>query len=177
MQPGRSWILLCVGCWLPPGDCPGGDARGGHSGGHQGHPRAGGREGACPAANTGRKELPARKPKAGPGGQGQDTDDADSGRSLARPGSDVLTPCAARFRRQVGNFLLGRAILALRNSLPYLMMGNLIRAEIRGCGDLTNRLNSEKPRLRRALSTFPGYPKLGQTPKLGSPRIVRVPEV
>ena len=83
--------------------------------------------------------------------------------------SDVLTPCAAKYRRQVGNFLLGRAILALRNSLPYLMMDNLIRAEIRGCGDLTNRLNSEKPRLRRASSTFPGYPKLGQTPKFRCP--------
>ena len=87
--------------------------------------------------------------------------------------SDVLTSCAAGYRRQVGNFLPGRAILALRNSLPYLMMGNLIRTEIRGCGDRTNRLSSEKPRLRRALSTFPGYPKLGQTPKLGSSRIVR----
>ena len=91
--------------------------------------------------------------------------------------SDVLTPCAARYRRQVGHFLLGRAILALRNSLPYLKMENLIRAEIRRCGDLTNRLNSEKPRLRRALSPFPGYPKLGQTQRLGSSRIVRVPEV
>ena len=91
--------------------------------------------------------------------------------------SDVLTPCAARYRLQVGNFLLGRAILALHNSLPYLMMGNLIRAEIRGCGDLNNRLGSETPRLRREMSTFPGYPKLGQTPKFGSSRIVRVPEV
>ena len=91
--------------------------------------------------------------------------------------SDVLTPCAARYRLQVGNFLLGRAILALHNSLPYLMMGNLIRAEIRGCGDLNNRLGSETPRLRRELSTFPGYPKLGHNPKLGSSRIVRVPEI
>ncbi len=64
--------------------------------------------------------------------------------------SDVLTSCAARYRRQVGNFLPGRAILALRNSLPYLMMGNLIRTEIRGCGDRTNRLSSEKPRLNEA---------------------------
>ena len=98
-------------------------------------------------------------------------------RLAAATGSDVLAPCAARYRRQVGNFLLGRAILALRNSLPYLMLENLIRAEIRRCGDLTNRLNSEKPRLRRALSSFLGYPKLGQTQELGSSRIVRVPEV